>query len=88
VRGSEPSGRLDVDRSGVVVPRARAWVRCGAESGRADTVRSLTAESELAGFIAKFAPEMQCRIRGCRAKLEARPPDAVQMVYDTYNKEG
>jgi hypothetical protein len=35
-------------------------------------VRSVTAESELAGFIAKFAPEMQCRIRGCRAKLEIR----------------
>ena len=45
----------------------------------------MTAESELAGFIAKFAPEMQCRIRGCRAKLEARFPDAVQMVYDNYN---
>jgi hypothetical protein len=40
--------------------------------GRAHTVRSVTAESELAGFIAKFAPEMQCRIRGCRAKLEIR----------------
>jgi hypothetical protein len=53
--------------------------------GRADTVRSVTAESELAGFIAKFAPEMQCRIRGCRAKLAARFPDAVQMVYDNYN---
>ena len=53
--------------------------------GGADTVRSVTAESELAGFIAKFAPEMQCRIRGCRAKLEARFPDAVQMVYDNYN---
>ena len=53
--------------------------------GGADTVRSVTEESELAGFIAKFAPEMQCRIRGCRAKLEARFPDAVQMVYDNYN---
>ena len=45
----------------------------------------MTAESELAGFIAKFAPEMQCRIRGRRAKLEARFPDAVQMVHDNYN---
>jgi hypothetical protein len=45
----------------------------------------VTAESELAEFIAKFAPEMQCRIRGCRAKLAARFPDAVQMVYDNYN---
>jgi len=53
--------------------------------GCADTVRSVTAESELAGYIAKFAPEIQCRIGGCRAKLEARFPDAVQMVYDNYN---
>ena len=51
----------------------------------ADTVRSVTAESELAEFIAKFTPEMQGRIRGCRAKLEARFPNAVQLAYDNYN---
>jgi hypothetical protein len=85
VRGSEPSGRLDV------IGSASSFLGLGLASvtvprlGRADTVRSVTAESELAGFIAKFAPEMQCRIRGCRAKLEARFPDAVQMVYDNYN---
>jgi hypothetical protein len=45
----------------------------------------VTAESELAAFIAKFAPEMQARIRGCRARLLARFPDAVQLVYDNYN---
>jgi hypothetical protein len=45
----------------------------------------VTAESELAGFIAKFAPEMQSRIRGCRAKMQERFPDAVQLVYDNYN---
>ena len=53
--------------------------------GRADTVRSVAAESQLAGFIAEFAPEMQWRIHGCRAKLEARFPGAVQLVYDNYN---
>jgi hypothetical protein len=85
VRGSEPSGRLDV------IGSASSFLGLGLASvtvsrlGRADTVRSVTAESELAGFIAKFAPEMQCRIRGCRARLEARFPDAVQMVYDNYN---
>jgi hypothetical protein len=46
---------------------------------------NMSAESELAGFIAKFAPEMQSRIRGCRAKLRARFPNAVQLVYDNYN---
>jgi hypothetical protein len=45
----------------------------------------MTAESELEGFIAKFAPEMQHRIRSCRAKLQARFPEAVQLVYDNYN---
>lgn len=49
-------------------------------------VRSImTAESELAGFVAKFTNQMQDRIRGCRAKLRKRFPDAVEMVYDNYN---
>jgi hypothetical protein len=45
----------------------------------------MTAESELAGFIAEFSPEMQDRIRACRSKLRARFPDAVELVYDNYN---
>jgi hypothetical protein len=45
----------------------------------------VTAESELAGFIAKFTPEMQRRIEACRDKMETRFPTAVQMVYDNYN---
>jgi len=45
----------------------------------------VTSESELAAFIAKFAPDMQRRIRGCRAKMQARFPDAIQLVYDNYN---
>jgi hypothetical protein len=43
------------------------------------------AESELEGFIAKFAPEMQSRIRSCRATLQARFPSAIELVYDNYN---
>ena len=50
-----------------------------------DRLPRMSAESELAGFIAKFTPEMQDRIRGCRATLQARFPDAVQLVYDNYN---
>jgi hypothetical protein len=45
----------------------------------------VTAEAELDGFIAKFSPLMQRRIRACRAKLRARFPDAVELVYDNYN---
>jgi hypothetical protein len=52
---------------------------------RAATVRRMSAEAELAGFIAKFSPEMQQRIRACRLKLQQRFPDAVQLVYDNYN---
>jgi hypothetical protein len=44
-----------------------------------------TAEAELTAFIDKFAPAMQDLIRGCRAKVQAVYPDAVQMVYDNYN---
>jgi hypothetical protein len=43
------------------------------------------AETELAGFIDKFAPPMQDQIGACRAKMQARFPDAVQLVYDNYN---
>jgi hypothetical protein len=42
-------------------------------------------ESELSSFIEKFTPEMQEVIRGCRARMQAQFPDAVQMVYDNYN---
>ena len=45
----------------------------------------MAAEAELAGFVAKFVPDMQERIRACRAKLQARFPSAVQLVYDNYN---
>jgi hypothetical protein len=45
----------------------------------------VTAESELAGFVAKFTPEMQHRIEACRDKMGTRFPTAVQMVYDNYN---
>jgi hypothetical protein len=43
------------------------------------------AEAELSRFIDKFSPELQDLIRGCRAKVQALFPDAVQMVYDNYN---
>jgi hypothetical protein len=43
------------------------------------------AEAQLAAFIAKFSPEMQARIRACRAKMRERFPDAVELVYDNYN---
>jgi hypothetical protein len=47
--------------------------------------RVSAAEEELATFVAKFAPEMQERIRACRAAMRRRFPHAVEMVYDNYN---
>lgn len=40
---------------------------------------------QLAGFIAKFEPAMQKRIKACRAELRKQLPSAVEMVYDNYN---
>ena len=42
-------------------------------------------EKQLAGFIAKFTPEMAKRIRTARAKMRKRVPQALELVYDNYN---
>ncbi|MEZ5970280.1 MAG: DUF1801 domain-containing protein [Hyphomonadaceae bacterium] len=49
------------------------------------SMKSLTAEQQLAGFIAKFTPEMAKRIRAARAKMRKRIPQAIELVYDNYN---
>lgn len=41
--------------------------------------------TQLAGFIAKFDPAMQRRIRATRAALRKRFPTAHELVYDNYN---
>jgi len=40
---------------------------------------------QLAGFIAKFTPELARLIKATRAKLRRRLPHATEMVYDNYN---
>ena len=42
-------------------------------------------EKQLAGFVAKFSPEMAARIRAVRRKMRERLPTAVELVYDNYN---
>jgi hypothetical protein len=42
-------------------------------------------EQQLAGFIAKFTPEMGTFIRAARRKMRARLPQAIELVYDNYN---
>jgi hypothetical protein len=43
------------------------------------------AETELAGFIDKFTPQMAKFIRSVRAALRKRVPTANELVYDNYN---
>ena len=48
-------------------------------------MKAATPEKQLAGFIAKFTPEMAKRIRAARAKMRKRIPQALELVYDNYN---
>ena len=42
-------------------------------------------EKQLAGFIAKFTPEVATLIRAARRKMRERLPQALELVYDNYN---
>ena len=41
--------------------------------------------AQIAGFIAKFTPEIGALIKAVRAKMRKRLPHAVEIVYDNYN---
>jgi hypothetical protein len=43
------------------------------------------AERQLAGFLAKYTPEIQTITEELHGKLSARLPGAIEMVYDNYN---
>lgn len=62
----------------------RLAVAVGFSRGGA-SVAGVDVEDQVDSFIDKFAPPMQAFIRGCRERLDARFPDAVQLVYDNYN---
>jgi hypothetical protein len=47
--------------------------------------RPAAPERQLAGFIAKFTPEVAALIRAARKAMRARWPGAVELVYDNYN---
>ena len=44
-----------------------------------------SAAKQIAGFIAKFDPPMQKRIRAARAAMRKRLPTATELIYDNYN---
>ena len=45
----------------------------------------MTPESQLAKFMARFTPEVAALGEAALAKMRARFPNAIQMVYDNYN---
>jgi hypothetical protein len=48
-------------------------------------MKALPPTKQLAGFIAKFTPEMATLIRAARTRMRKRMPQALELVYDNYN---
>lgn len=57
----------------------------GAPRRASGLVAGAAAERQLRGFIAKFEPRLQRRIRAVRARLRRRLPTAHELVWDNYN---
>lgn len=47
--------------------------------------KAASPEARLEGFIAKYSPDMAAQIREVLARMRARLPGAVELVYDNYN---
>jgi hypothetical protein len=45
----------------------------------------VTPEAQLAGFIARFTPEVAALAKAALTRMRARLPGATQLVYDNYN---
>lgn len=48
-------------------------------------MNDVSADDELAGFLAKYAPDIAAQTRAVLAKMRGRLPGAVELVYDNYN---
>jgi hypothetical protein len=48
-------------------------------------MKSKASEEQLAAFIAKYTPEIGALARAALAKMRARLPGAIELVYDNYN---
>jgi len=48
-------------------------------------MKSLSPEEQLAGFLAKYTPDIAALAGESLAKLRARLPGAIELVYDNYN---
>jgi hypothetical protein len=47
--------------------------------------RTADAEAQLAGFIAKYLPEIGAQAEAARSAMRKRYPTALELVYDNYN---
>ena len=45
----------------------------------------MSPEAQLGAFLAKFTPGVETQARAALARMSARLPEAVQLVYDNYN---
>ena len=54
-------------------------------AARAPAKRTDSPESQLDAFLDKYTPAVATLARACLAKMRARLPGAVQLVYDNYN---
>ena len=48
-------------------------------------MNEVSAGDQVAGFLSKYAPEIASRARAILAKMRARLPGSVELVYDNYN---
>src|SRR3954451_23441382 len=48
-------------------------------------MQNQTPKQQLAGFIAKYTPEIAAQARRVLAKMRSVMPGAIEMVYDNYN---
>jgi hypothetical protein len=48
-------------------------------------MKDASPEDQLAGFIAKFTPEIADQVHEALAKMRSRLPGALELVYDNYN---
>lgn len=51
----------------------------------ADRTAAVSAEDQLAGFIARYSPEIAERAQDVLARMRARLPGAIELVYDNYS---
>jgi hypothetical protein len=65
------------------LPKSVAFGGARGDGGR--LVRVKSPEKQLDDFIAKYSPEIGMLTRAALAKMRARLPGAIELVYDNYN---